>query len=208
MGGYDDLKPHPDIPDVDWIAFSDTVESHPDWDVRHIEPCDNHPRDVAKTYKLLPHLFLPEYDYTIWIDGSHEVLSPDFAAHSLAAIGDSGIAVYDHPWRQCIYTEAEASVGMEKYLSQPIREQVEAYREEGHPDNWGLYATGTIARRRCPEVTDLMVAWGAEMDVWGYQDQLSFPVVCHRLGVRPDTFPWHQVHGNTVCAIRSHHRED
>jgi hypothetical protein len=208
MGGYDDLLPHPEIPGVEFIAFTDRPVESDHWDVRVIDPGPGHPRTVAKQFKLFPHRVPPEHEYTIWIDGSHEILTDRFADHAMAAIGDSDIAVYEHPYRDCIYIEADASVDLEKYLGLPIREQVESYRAEGHPERWGLYACGTIARRNTPAVEALMDDWSAEIDRWTYQDQLSLPVVCRRRGVRPQVFPLNQVYGNTWTAIRTHHRKD
>lgn len=207
-GRYDDLKTHPDIPDVDFIAFTDDPELESrDWSVRAVKTA-GHPRDQAKLFKLYPHACLPEYDFTIWVDGSHEILTDRFALDAIAAIDETGIALYEHPWRTCIYDEAKASLELLKYHGLPIEEQVASYRAEGHPEEWGLFATGTIARHRSPQVAVLMEAWAAELDRWTYQDQLSLPVVCRRLGVRPATFPVHQVYGNTWTAIRNHNRED
>jgi len=207
FGGYDDLQPHPDIPGVDFIAFTDEASSE-QWDVRHVERSTEHPRMQAKWYKLFPNLCLPGYDQTIWVDASHEILSATFADDAFAAVDESGIALYSHPWRSCVYDEATESEGMEKYRRLPIREQADSYRAEGHPEKWGLWACGTIARLNTPEVANLMVAWWDEITRWTYQDQLSFPVVCRRAGIRPASFPIHQVHGNRWHAIRSHHRED
>lgn len=212
-GGYDDLKPHPEIPDVDFIAFTDGPPAD-GWEVRPIEcqPTEDqrveHPRDVAKFYKLFPHVALPDHDFTVWIDGSHEIQSETFVFDCMAAVMDAGIAVYEHPWRQCIYDEAVASLDLVKYQGLPITEQVDAYRAEGHPEKWGLYATGTMARANTPAVAALMADWWAEMGRWTYQDQLSLPVVCRRRDIRPDTFPCHQVFNNQWTAIRPHHRED
>lgn len=207
MGGYDDLKDHPEIPGVEFIAFSDVPIETDQWDVRVVGPNGQHPRIQAKRFKLFPHEYL-EHEYSIWIDGSHEILTDQFAMNAIAAIDETGVAFYQHPWRDCIYEEAEASIVLEKYSGLPCREQVGSYRLEGHPEHWGLYACGTIARRHTSQVAALMAAWGEEIDRWTYQDQLSLPVVCRRLGVRPATFPCHQVFGNNWTAIRPHHRED
>lgn len=207
-GGYDDLKPHPDIPGVDFIAWTDG-QSAEGWEVRPLDAQGTeHPRDAAKFYKVFPHVVLPDHDFTIWIDGSHEILSESFVFDCMAATMAAGIAVYGHPWRQCIYDEAEASLVLPKYRELPIAEQVASYRAEGHPEGWGLYALGTIARAKTPEVAALMSAWWDELRRWTYQDQLSFPVVCRRQRIRPDVFPCHQVFGNTWTAIHPHNRED
>jgi hypothetical protein len=208
FGGYDDLQPHPEIPGVDFIAFTDTPVESEHWDVRVVEPNGEHPRTQAKRYKLFPDEYLPEHEFTVWVDASHEILTELFAANAYTAVDETGIALYEHPWRNCIYDEAQVSVGMEKYAGLPIEAQVESYRAEGHPEHWGLYACGTIARRNTPAVAELMAAWSEEIDRWTYQDQLSFPVVCRRAGIRAARFPLHQVYGNGWTAIRTHHRED
>ncbi len=209
-GGYDDLPAHPYIDGVDFIAFSDHPIESEFWEVR-TRPALNpqgHPRMVAKAWKVLVDLALPDYEYTVWIDASHEILTEHFVGHAIAAVDDTGIAFYSHPWRDCIYDEADASIVLEKYNGQPVLEQVAAYRSLGHPEHAGLYATGTIARRRTADVSALMRSWWDEICRWTYQDQLSLPVVCRRHGITPATFPCHQVYGNQWTAIRPHNRED
>jgi hypothetical protein len=207
-GGYDELKAHPEIPDVDFIAFSDVEIESEFWDVRVVDKTNNHPRDDAKKFKLFPYEYLENYEYTIWIDASHEIQTPDFHLQALASIGESGFALYEHPWRNCIYEEAEASIVLEKYQGLPIQDQVDSYRSEGHPEHWGLFACGTLARRNTKQVADVMDAWADEIDRWTYQDQLSLPVVCRRLNFRPEVFPIHQVFGNRWTTIIPHNRED
>jgi hypothetical protein len=210
-GGYDDLPAHPDLEGVDFVAFTDDADLESDgWDVR-TRPALNpqgHPRMVAKAWKVLNDLALPGYDVSIWIDASHEILTDAFVGHCLAALDDSSIALYDHPWRDCIYLEAEASVVLPKYAGLPIVEQVAEYRAQGHPEHAGLYACGTLVRRHTPDIAALMRSWWDEICRWTYQDQLSFPVVCRRHGITPGTFPFHQVNGNRLTAIRPHRRED
>jgi hypothetical protein len=212
-GGYDDLKPHPEIPGVDFVAFTDRAATNAEgWDVRTRPALISygHPRMIAKAWKVLNDLALPDYDVSIWVDASHEILTEHFVDHCLASLVDADIALYEHPWRDCIYDEAKASVVLPKYADHAatIAAQMDAYRDEGYPAHGGLYACGTLARRHTPGIAALMRAWWHECDRWTYQDQLSFPVVCGRLGVIPAKFPCHQVYGNTWTAIQPHHRED
>ena len=156
------------------------------------EPRYSHPCMAAKWHKLWP-CFQP----MIWIDANMEITSPGFARQAHAAVHD-GVALYRHPRRDCIYDEAEASLGAEsqggKYDGQPIREQVEHYRREGHPEHAGLWACGTIAW----DVQDtkawrLGAAWLTECQRWSFQDQLSLPVVARRLGIKPGIFGHQQI---------------
>jgi hypothetical protein len=157
--------------------------------------------------KILPQIFLPDYGTTIWVDGSHLITNPLFAQEAIESMGDSGMALYRHPWRDCIYEEAEASVGMRKYQDQPIRAQAAAYRAEGHPEHWGLWACGTLVRRNTPGIRQMDDMWWAEIQKWSYQDQISLPVVLRRMDFRPAEFQHHQVFGNPWTNIHNHHSD-
>lgn len=195
-GGYDTLPAavEQDV-DVDWICFTDDPELQVDgWRVELAQGRYEHPRMSAKWFKARPDLALPGYRWTIWIDANMQVDSPAFAREA-RALAPSGLGVFRHPQRSCIYREARASARTApgKYTDQPLLEQVESYRAEGFPARSGLFALGTIARDRdVQQVRDLGAMWLHECERWSYQDQLSFPVVAWRLGLRPSVFPFHQ----------------
>lgn len=194
-GGFDEPRPQvaQDI-DVDWVLFTDIERTAPPpWRVV-VRPSAERPRLAAKVPKMCP-----DVDDTdvIWIDGSHQITSPTFAREALHARHD-GDAVFKHPRRDCIYDEAEASVGREsqggKYILEPLAEQVAAYRAEGHPEHAGLYACGTVAWDLTNPIAIMLgAAWLRECEHWSIQDQLSFPVVCRRLDVAPGLFPLPQI---------------
>jgi hypothetical protein len=208
-GGVDTVLRRPatqDIP-VDWVCFTD----QPDlavpapWQVVHAPPRFAHPGLAAKVHKTTPTVDATD---VVWIDASIEVTSRSFVRAALAARHD-GIATFKHPRRQCIYDEAEASLGSEaqggKYADQPLLDQVAAYRAEGHPEHGGLYACGVVAWDLAnPRAVELGRQWLAECERWSWQDQLSFPVVCRRLGITPGVFPVRQIerHGRGFLANR------
>lgn len=190
-GGYDTLQPT--LPQeglsVDWVFVTDMLpENAYDWRVV-LEPKPHlHPNRAAKRAKLVP------WEYTdapmsVWIDGNFRVQSTTFAREALAFAHP--IAQFNHPWRQCLFHEAICTMAVGKYADQvPIIEaQSEHYRDMGHPDEWGLWATGVIARRHTKEVVDLGWQWLAEVHTWSIQDQVSQPYVLNRIGLRPELFP-------------------
>jgi len=78
---------------------------------------------------------------------------------------DSGLAAHAHTARDCIYEEAVASVAYpEKYSTQPIMEQVDSYRAEGHPEHWGLWACGTLAWANNPAAADQQAAYSFQQE--------------------------------------------
>ena len=204
MGAYDPLRRHPDVPGVDWFAYVDQDQGpEAGWTVVNMGPAREHPRARAKFYKIRTVEILPEHDYTIWMDGSFEVTDGGFIDECLTAVGPSGMAVYRHPERDCVYDEALVSTSMLKYSGLPILRQMAVYRSEDHPEHWGLCYCGIIVRRNTPAVNAVMGAWWSEEARLGllHNDQLSFPVVCRRLNFRPDIIPgdqlsdrWHRWH--------------
>src|SRR3546814_8001152 len=144
-GAYDELKPV--LPqmgvDVEWILVTDAVpdaDQAEGWTIVHDPQPGTHPNRAAKSAKFRP------WEYTdapasIWVDASFRVVSDRFAVEALAHAAP--IAQFVHPWRDCLYTEAEASVPLAKYEGEPIGEPAHSSREIGR-------ATGR--ERGCPYV--------------------------------------------------------
>jgi hypothetical protein len=191
--GYDSLKPV--MPqtgcNVEWVCFTDG-EPMPDaaaaagWTMvcvpRHGRPANRE----AKRPKLCP------WEWTaapasIWLDASFRVVSDRFAVEAVAYADP--IAQFVHPWRDCLYEETTHSALLAKYAGELIIEQAAAYREAGHPEHWGLWAAGVIARQHTPEVRALGEAWAAEINTWSFQDQISQPYVLRTVGLRPTALP-------------------
>lgn len=189
-GDYNELRDHPQVDDdLDWIAFVTHPQKyeHSNWDVRPLFSYgEENPRRQAKWYKVQSLLEMAEYDRTLWIDGSCEILQPS-TVHIMLHM-EVPIALYAHPDRDCLYQEAGFSLGMRKYRDEPIREQAQYYIDEyDHPESWGCWFTGVLLRNRCPEVERIERSWWYEIDRWSYQDQVSLPVVFRNLGVKPSS---------------------
>jgi hypothetical protein len=186
---YDDLKPI--LPqegvDVDWVCVTDKPrEDDHGWRIV-VEPRPGqHPNVAAKRPKMLPWEYTDAF-WSIWIDASFLVRSPHLAKEVIEFARP--IAQFRHPSRDCVYTEADVSIGMAKYASQPIAAQMQACRATGHPMHWGLWATGVIARQHCPAVRELGQSWLRTCQEWSFQDQLSQATHLRTLGLLPDTLP-------------------
>ena len=150
----------------------------------HPVPAETQNRLDAKWWKLNPDEALPGEDVTIWIDASVTILRADFADLCLAELGDDDALFMRHPWRDCIYTEAAASLvpGLDsKYGRQFLPEQMDHYRAQGHPEGWGLIQSTVLVRRDNDRVRELNDRWWAEIVQWSIQDQLSLPYVVRRM---------------------------
>lgn len=190
-GGYDGLKatlPQAGL-DVEWVLVTDDPaigDGAQGWQVVH-HPCPGvHPNRAAKHPKFRPWEYCAA-PASVWIDASFQVISASFVSDVLALA--SPIAQFTHPQRDCLYDEAAVCLGPGKYGGEPIAEQAASYRAAGHPEHWGLWATGVIARQHDSRTVELGKQWSAEVDRWSFQDQVSQPYVLRAAGLRPVSLP-------------------
>ena len=197
-------EPWPQTVETRWVFVSDRLDKPGGYDeFIYDEPDFRHPRLQAKEPKLRPWKFVPEEeDAWIWIDGSMQVISKTFVAEVLHVVADWGlIGQWKHPDRDCIYPEADLSATLPKYAQTPVLDQVEHYANQGHPPHWGLWATGLIVYTK--QLDYLADLWWAEMNRWGYQDQISQPVALRRAGIRPVELPY-DLRGNPWITLHPH----
>ena len=190
FGGYDDLIDEQyQMDGVDYICFTDRGLESKTWKVIKSTPIYNDPNRNAKKYKILPHRYLKDYDYSIWIDGNIKVISDIRALCN----GDS-YKVYDHMQvfdkRNCIYDEAQAILnfgkinsertperGIKNWKDNPklIVDQMNRYISEGYPKNNGLATNPIIVRNHNDsDVIAVMEDWWSEIKYNSKRDQLSF----------------------------------
>lgn len=191
--GYDTLKPvMPQVgADVEWICVTDgdplpDIEAASGWTLVCERRSGQHANLAAKLPKLRPWQYTTA-PMSIWIDASFRIISPRFAVEA-AAYADP-IAQFPHPWRDCIYAEAAASEELPKYAGEPIAAQASHYWQQGHPEHWGLWAAGVIARCHTQQVMDFSTAWAREINTWSFQDQISQPYALRQCGLRPTALP-------------------
>jgi GT2 family glycosyltransferase len=184
-GAYDVLEP-PAVrpPNCDFIAFSDQPMMAEGWQVRPINYLHADTTRAARFTKLHPHIYFPDYEYSIWIDGNIGVRG-DVREFISALNDETPVGIFQHPLRRCIYVEGEECIKRKKDHPDIINKHLARYRAEGFPRNAGLWETNVVVRRHNdPNCTALMDAWWREMEIGSRRDQLSLPVVAHRLGVK------------------------
>lgn len=139
----------------------------------------------AKRYKILPHLYLPDAEITIWVDGNITALMD---ARELVEryLVDADLALFLHPRRATVWEEFSTLRTDPRfaipYLQKHLTEQEAAYRTEGLPENAPLYECNFMIRRNIESVNRLMDAWWAQICRWQWRDQVSLPYVLWRYG--------------------------
>lgn len=169
------------------------------WDVRKVEKTFDDPVRNARMYKVLPHKYLSEYEYSVWIDGNLLVRG-DVNELIKKYLLKSNFAMFDHNqhkkrwkklfWvkntedcRDCIYDEAKYLLEiMEdgKYKDDPevMKKQIERYRSEGYPEHNGLVVSMVVLRKHNePDIIKVDEDWWNEIKNNSRRDQLSFNYV-------------------------------
>ena len=179
VGGYDALIDPDVISDgFDYICFTDSADLTSDvWQIRPMpEETDSLPLVKKQRYvKVNPHIVLPEYDVSIWVDGNIQIKGDmnKFIDESV----EDGCSIYvpKHPSRNCTYSEARAVLSMRKDVSEIVNPQMDKFRKEGFPSNYGMLQSNILLRfHNTDECKSLMETWFEEIRNGSHRDQLSF----------------------------------
>lgn len=186
---YDSLKdPLVVSPEIDYVVFTDDEVSSKIWKKHSIPKELNYLSDIKKQriIKICPHRYLPEYDISVWIDGSFQIIGDLKKFVEEYDLRKSPLYTRIHPSRNCIYDEAEACKALHKDLASTIDAQVGRYREEGYPRKIGMAETGVLLRKHndfnCKMLDN---AWAQELLLNSCRDQLSFNYVAWKQRLVP-----------------------
>ncbi len=187
-GNYDILREPLYRPEnIDYVVFTDMdIPKDSLWkkidlnSIKEIAGLDHARKN--RYIKLHPHEFFNDYMYSVYLDANIRIIG-DLSKY-IRCVGDKiPIAVNWHPSRNSIYTEAEVCCLKQRDDPYVIQKQIEGYRSEGMPDEFGLIEGGMIVRKhnqeRCIRLMDL---WWNEIKKKSARDQLSFPYAVWKMG--------------------------
>ena len=199
-------------PGYDYVCFTnyDEIQSNV-WQIRPIPEELNGLSEVKKQrcIKINPHKYLPEYDFSIWVDGSVK-LRKDVNEFVENNCKNSHIFIPTHPARNCIYKEADACIRMKKDTAANIEPQINRYKKEEFPKNFGLVQSNIILRyHNEPDCIKLMETWWEEVKNGSHRDQLSFDyarwknqdaefVFIDKNTCNTEYFKWDSTHGKSI----------
>ena len=190
IGAYDDLlQPAVTDQDFDFVCFvgkgEKTAERIGVWEIREFD-CGLEDRRLVSRYpKMHPHVLLPEYESSVWIDGNVQILDGTIFEAARARMADGSVyAGVRHPSRDCLYAEAwmcrkMGRLNMAEYL------RVCAFLVfHGQKLHGGLIENNLIFRiHNDPRIVRLDELWWSMLFRVARRDQLSFPWCLHECGV-------------------------
>lgn len=205
--GYDAVMDAQYVDGNKFVSFlEDPSVKSKTWEIKKLDrqsPDDNR---CSKIYKVLPHLYFPDYEYSLWIDGNVRLLqSVQLLIQTF--LQDADMALFKHPERNCLY--AEALTCSERNLDNPtvIARQMDQYKQEGFPSNAGLSECTILLRRHSPLMEKFNQAWWEEICKWSKRDQISFPYVAKKIGIKYNYFPGNlRLNNNFIFTKTTSHR--
>jgi hypothetical protein len=186
FGGYDELPDPQFIPEGwDFICFTDSNIKSNIWEVKKVPAIYKDPTRNARKYKILPHRWFSNYEYSLWVDGNI-LIRNDINELIPEYLNKVNIAVHDHNQNQldprnCVYQEAQAIFYFGKrngnYKDDPniIQKQIQRYADEGYPSHNSLAVTMQLLRKHNKkDCIKIMEQWWEEIKYGSKRDQLSF----------------------------------
>ncbi len=187
MGPYDRLLPPPRASSrVSFVCLGDhPSRAVPGWTFREAPRADLTPQSRNRWAKFHPHLLFPEADASIYVDGNIAVLA-DPTPLAEQALRSSGIGLFEHPVRHCLFDEARECARIGFDWGPVIRRQVRRYALDGFPHGNGLYEANIIVRaHHDPRVIRAMERWWNEWEHGVKRDQLSLMYSLWKEGLLP-----------------------
>lgn len=181
FAGRDEIRRPPPGP-YDWRCFTDIIRTVDEPDMVYtpaLIPGD--PTRSARLVKLMPQLFLPDYERWIWVDGS-VAFKPGADLRRLLDF-DGGIGTFRHRDRDCAYEEA--AICRRDLLDDPetIDRQMRRYQDQGFPRSAGLAETMMVVRNNGRFFQHFNERWWREVALGSRRDQLSFNYVSWASGM-------------------------
>ena len=193
-GGYD--KPYEPVyvsENLQYVLFTDDTKEIQDSVWKQIKIKDDllctGSNFANRYYKFHPfEQFGADYDFSIYIDGNVQTVSDISALYTVAQKSKIGIAMHRHASRSCAYKDAKWCEYNKRGNLKFILNQMEKYRSEGFPENFGLCeATIIVVDMHNEKAKEILNLWWSEFcSSESRRDQLSFPYVLWKNGYKID----------------------
>lgn len=208
FGTYDDLnEPKKDYDGCDFICFTDQKHLKSDiWEIRLVDDLDLPSNMINRKFKILPHLYLSEYEYSMYVDSNIKIIAnPKDLANKYLTLYD--FVLPKHFVRDCIYKEAIECININKTNYKETTNQIQHYKQQGFPKNYGLGENNILLRKHNNDaVKKLMNDWWTELNNYTKRDQLSLAYV-HWKNNRFMQYMDESARGSSYFRIKLHNHE-
>lgn len=174
---------------VRYICFSDVPHRVPPYECVLVDRSDD-PKLLSREIKILAnHPTLGDVDATLWHDAAFR-LNCDPLGIAQLLLNDTNMVALRHPHRDRIEEEAAVITSFGWIPADVLQAQIAAYRADGFQQSQ-ITSTGLCFRRRTPALEAFNAFWWAQVQQWGWRDQMSVDYALWKTGIRPHYMPGH-----------------
>ncbi len=190
--GYDNLCLHTYTDNSwDYVCFTDDKYLidrgyFGNWKIKPIVFDKLDPVRNNRWHKLHPHIILPDYEESIYLDANIDVLSSHLFKR-IIDIKEKNIhmslslhprTIISNPSHNCIYKEYEMASRVHLEDSDILNKQLEIIKKDNMPENYGLSENNIIFRKHNEsEIISIMIDWWYFVENYSKRDQLSLMYV-------------------------------
>ncbi len=190
VGGFDSLT-QPFVIDetFDYVCFVRKGQMSEKligiWTIVEIPYENDNDRILSRYPKMLPHIVLPNYDYSLWIDGNVTIRTKEIYDIVNQKICDNVIYSGLNHWsRDCAYDDAAGCVMSSKDSLKSILKTVRFLKKEKFPKHWGLFENNVIFRKHHDkQIVQFDELWWDTFLKEARRDQLIFPYCFRKVGL-------------------------
>ena len=190
IGSYDSLR-QPCVQDngYDFILFVAKGTKKQDrngvWQIRELDYVGTDNVVTSRYPKLNPHKVLPEYEYTLWMDGNLAIIDEGFyrVVNEKIAQGVDYAGV-KHPDKNCVYEDIEGCMHAMRDKPANIWRAAKFLVNLKFPRHYGMYENNIILRRTASEAVRSFNEewWNLYLD-YPRRDQFTAPVCLRDNGI-------------------------
>jgi len=179
FGEYDELiEPSKKIEGCDFYCFTDNENLKSDlYKIIKTKGEHSDPTRDARKIKILSHKYLPEYEYTLWIDANIVFRELDVKGMFNEFLDNHDIAIHKHNVRDCVYDEFSACMEIRVDSPAIMATQIVNYIKNNYPIHNGLAETSVVFRKNTNLVKKINENWWGEIKNNSKRDQLSIDYV-------------------------------
>lgn len=141
-------------------------------------------RRSGKIFKILPEIFLPNYDFYIWHDIGHQLIKEPTKVIK-EELKNEYFAVFKHMSRKNSLEEIKfvKKIGFDSKLI--LNMQLKDYKKHNNLESFGLYALPTFIKANNTFTKKFSIMWWEQIAKYSSRDQISFPFICCKLDYKP-----------------------
>jgi hypothetical protein len=205
VNNYDDLKEpinkppsshkgwkficYTDNPNVKIINPLEEQVKETIWEIRPLVEEKETPAKTARWHKINFHKFI-ETEESLWVDATF-FINQDLNRWWRKGANFEFTAI-KHPFDNCAYKDIQSCIGAGKGDMFRLMDQALHYKKCGLPENYGLIASGILARKNTKECADFCYHWWQQIELYTERDQpcFSYSHWAHPFGKKINFINW------------------